>query len=259
MKADSGSFEYNFVGWDSEITEVKGDKTYTAVFLQTPIYKTENGHGAIINRVGDDFVIDLSVYSDTTFDLSNILPRAAENGKIIIKTSTYYLEIPYFEVIEMQACGIKKLKIESSLMWSGKGCMIRILPYGEDGALLTNEKTKDSTANSEISIICGFSFNPPYPEDLRFYRLESGEKVYVRATYANGAVTSTVTLGQTYYAACEFAIDTVPSSLLDINVGSQTALEGEIVYVNIGEIAPGLDFRGLYYLNSSGKRFEIEI
>ena len=69
IKASDGNYTYTFAGWDSEVVNCNGDKTYTATYTSKPIEKGGSGCASVTTGssgggiAGNGFVELFSVMS----------------------------------------------------------------------------------------------------------------------------------------------------------------------------------------------------
>ena len=93
-------------------------------------------------------------------------------------------------------------------------------------------------------------------EDVFLYYLDGEERVDVRASYENRAISASFIVGKKYYAVVEYTVNVLPAG--EISIGATTvAKKGEYVSVSLSNIPYGAVVDMLYYINSAGEKVEI--
>ncbi len=252
QKDDFQSFEYIFEGWDKEILPVTEDVTYTARFKSEYIYTTESGMGAQVFKNEDGFVVDCGNSVESIFDLSKILPRASGYGSITVNSARYDIYISDESVIAMSMLGASKIRVEYASLSGGGGYSLAIRLLDADGELL--EQKSAEAASVKIEITAPFDVNGAH--DMRFYYLENENRRYANASYSNGTVKAVCYTGITYYAVVEYAIELLPDIPVELSV-PKSARVGERIFVNFATALEGIKINGIYFVDSDGKRHEI--
>lgn len=83
-KASTAQYEYIFAGWTPEITKVNGDKTYTAVYVETPREYTVRFQYHDDTHVGDSWITNTKEYAYGT------TPTAPSVKETIVDGNTTY-------------------------------------------------------------------------------------------------------------------------------------------------------------------------
>ena len=95
------------------VSTSSSQNTYAATFVSKYIVPFSNGSGARLTLDGTDYIIDCTTAPDYTFDLSNIIPRAAGTVGIVIQSKIATVRFSYTEVLAMSEVGVKSLSISS--------------------------------------------------------------------------------------------------------------------------------------------------
>ena len=248
-KSDTGSFFYDFTGWNREITPVStssSQNTYTATFVSKYIVPFSNGSGARITVDGTDYVIDCTTAPDYTFDLSNIIPRAAGTAGIVIRSKIATVRFSYTEVLAMSELGVKSLSI-SSQKSGAHAYTFGIDLYDADG-----NRAGDSV---KAALVMSYSFIDP--SHARLYYFADDVRNYVKATVTDTTLSATVNCNTTYHAALCYAIDVIANDVLEITVSDTSLYTGETG--TITAIAPlGVEIISYYYIKSGGERVDLK-
>jgi hypothetical protein len=181
------------------------------------------------------------------FDLSKVLPRAAEYGSVTVNSGRYDLYISYESVLAMNTLGANKIKIESTSL-SGGGYSLVANLLGADGAII------DGVDSVKIEIAMPFDVKDM--ENLRFYYVENENRRYTHAEYANGMLEALCFAGKTYYAVVEYNIELLPDIPAELSLPKSARVGEKISIVFLSEIN-GIKIDGVYYLDSNGRRHEI--
>ncbi|MBO5879508.1 MAG: hypothetical protein J6Q68_03040 [Clostridia bacterium] len=254
-KEDFGSFYYVFSGWDKPISSVTGDVTYTALFEAKFLFTTQSGSGVIVDSSDGNFIINCTTSYDTVFDISKILVRAAESGGIKINSAKYSIELSYGEVKAMCELGAKSISVEQKLLLGGR-YSFKFGIFDENGNEITaNPNVRNAVKNVKLSVTLPITVTDP--ESLKVYYLENEARKPVRATYGQGKLSLTCLSGVTYYTAEEYSVNVIPAAPISFKTSVSAASRADVVSVIIEHIPGGVSVDAVYYLDESGKRFEI--
>ncbi len=257
QKEDFESFYYTFIGWDTDILPVTEDVTYTAKFKAEYLFKSQNGSGCAVSVKDGDFTVDCKNVYDSSFDLSKIIPRAAESGAVYLNSARFQTYVSYADVILMNELGVSRMDIETKLVQSGNVYSVAVRLYDGEGREIASRSPRSASGQKELKVTLTLPLNFDSPQNLRFYYLENGEKTFVRANYSDGYLKASYVCGREYFAAEEYGVDLISCDPVLISLDKTEASNGEAVRVTVGDIPPGVIFEGLYYLDSSGNRYDI--
>ena len=248
QKSDTGSFYYVFTGWNREISPVSATASqnfYTATFESKYIVPFSNGLGAMITNDGTDYVIDCTTAPDYTFDLSNIIPRAAGSAGIAIKAKNATVRFSYTEVLTMSELGVKTLSISSTK--SG----LHAYTFGIDLYDADGGSVGDSV---KAALVMSYSFIDP--SHARLYYFSDNERNYVKATVTDTSLSATVNCGTTYYAALCYAVDVIVNDVVEISVSASSLYTGETGVIT-AQAPLGVKIVSYYYIKTNGERVDL--
>ena len=248
-KSDTGSFLYEFKGWNRDICEVSSDvskNVYTAVFESKFIVPFSNGSGALISNDGVDYIIDAIASPDHEFDLSKVIPRAAGKYGLVIRAKGYTVRFAYNDVLQMSAAAVKRVSVYSAT----KGAHAYSFCFNAFDA--SGEKT---TASIKATMVLPYSFVDP--DHARLYHFVDEARNYVKATVTDTTLTATVSCGVSYYADLVYAVDVIALDTVKLSV-SDTSLAAGNVGTIIAEAPAGVEIISYYFIKGNGERVELD-
>lgn len=249
-RADNGSFMYSFVGWKEELTPVSesaASNVYNAKFSPEFIVPYSNGSGADVSFDYESgvFTVDASYSPDKELDLSNLIPRVAQKGELVIKSRSYTLKFTYSEVIALAESGVQRISVFSAQ----KG----LAGYSFAVNLYTGEGV---APDEELTATVTFPFVFADKANMRLYFDTEEGRELVHVSPADDSLTTRLVCDRTYNAVTEYAIDVMSSDAVYLSVDKVTATAGERVQVSFA--APtGTVINSVYYVTRSGGRQQI--
>ena len=247
-KGDTGSFLYEFKGWNRELSPVSAttsQNVYTAIFESKFIVPFSNGSGAMITIDGADYVLDCTASTDNTLDLSNVIPRAAGKGGITIRTNGYTVKFSYNEVLAMSDHDVKSITVYSAT----KGA------YGYSFYVDLFNSLGEKVEGIKASMALPYMIADP--SHARLYYLTDGVSNYVKATVTDTSLSATVNSGTVYYVSLFYAVDVIDLDTVKVSV-SDTLLTAGSTGVISAEAPAGVKILSYYLVKGSGERVELD-
>ena len=162
-KEPDDQYSYTFIGWDPEISEVDGDKTYIAMFeatqISNPTATVNISFGETASSNGGDFVIYLTIDGDAE-DLSDIVLTMSSSRNPEI-TETFNLDVTedgqvrYFERDDSEQFIIDFVNepVLYQLTYVSNGVTVT----GEQGSFQFSTESSPSSSVQFISFSSGYS------------------------------------------------------------------------------------------------------
>ncbi len=248
-KSDTGSFLYEFKGWNKDICAVSSDlsqNVYTAVFESKFIVPFSNGSGAMISTDGTDYIIDATASPDHSFDLSAAIARAAGKYGLVIRAKGYTVRFTYNDVLEMNSAGVKSISVYSAT----KG------PHGYSFSFDAFDASGEKTAaNIKASMILPYTFVDP--DHARLYCFVDGVRTYVKATVTDTSLTATVSCGTPYYAELVYAVDVIALDTVKVTASDTSLAAGNVGKITV-EVPLGVEIISYYLIKGNGERVELD-
>ena len=250
-KSDTGSYLYKFEGWGrapEPVTTESSDNVYVASFTSKPIVPIPNNpsSAALIRIDENGYTVDASASTENTFDLSNVIPRAAGKGGLVFRTRDFAVKFAYSEVLAMNTAGVEKMTVHSA-------------PNGEYGysfyVEMLDADGEKIGENVKVSVSLPYSFS-----DLAHVRLSylaDGVRQYVKATVTDTSLSATVNCGTVYYAGLFYAVDVIALDAVKVSV-SDTLLQAGNVGTIYTETPPGIGIVSYYLIKGNGARVELD-
>ena len=248
-KSDTGSFLYEFKGWNRDICAVSSNASqnvYTAIFESKFIVPFSNGSGAVISNDGTDYIVDATASPDREFDLSEAISRAAGKYGLVIRAKGYMLKFAYNDVVQMSASDVKRVSVYSAT----KGA--HSYSFSFDVFDASGEK---STASIKATMILPYSFVDP--DHARLYHFVDEARNYVKATVTNTSLTATVSCGVTYYADLVYAVDVIAIDTVKLAVSDTSLAAGDVGTI-FAEAPVGVEIVSYYFIKGNGERVELD-
>ena len=249
-KNDTGSFLYEFKGWNREITPVSSaasENVYTATFESKFIVPFSNGSGAVITNDGSDLLLDCTRSPEHTFDLSNAIPRVAGKYGIVITTKGYTVRISYADVLAMSTLDVWGISVYSAT----KGV------HGYSFRLdLLNGSGQEMDGAVKASVVMPYKLSDPRNARL-YYFAEDGGRKYVKATIDGSSLSATVNCGTPYYATLFYAVDVISVDAVDVAVSDTSLPVGSTGTIS-AEAPLGVEIISYYLIKGNGERIELD-
>ncbi len=247
-KGDTGSFFYEFKGWNRELAAVSADpsqNTYTAIFESKFIVPFSNGSGAMITVDGADYILDCTASPDSTFDLSNIVPRAAGKGGITIRTNGYTLKFSYNEVLAMSTQNV----VSATVYSAARGV------YGYSFYVDLFNSSAEEVSGIKTSIVLPYTLADP--SHARLYYFADDMRTYVKATVTDTSLSATVNSGPVYYVSLFYAVDVIGIDEVKVSVSDNLLTAGSKGTIS-AEAPEGVEIISYYLVKGSGQRVELD-
>lgn len=248
-KSDTGSFLYEFNGWNRTlmpVTTKPSENVYTALFVDKFIVPFSNGSGAVITTDDAGYTVDASSTPDNTFDLSNVIPRAAGKGGLVLRTGKYSARFAYSEVLAMNTAGVDRM-------------VVHFEENGEYGYsfsvdMLDGEGNKIA-GDIKVAVSLPYSFG-----DIAHTRLcyiADGVHRFVKATVTDSSLSATVNCGTVYYAGLFYAVDVIPLDTVKVSASDTLIQAGKVGRISV-ETPPGIGIISYYLIRENGERVELD-
>ncbi len=252
QKPDIEIYEYVFIGWDREITEVVSDATYVAKFKGVPICTFEDGSTVSVSRNEDGFIVDHSS-KDGKINLGKIMKRLSSTDSVTVKFRSFTLTLFPDTIAKMASADAVSVSVSTTLMQSGSGHGISVNLFNSNGIEVSPD---DNQALSGLRISVNKTLDYGSGEEVLLYYLENGERVAVKSSYQYNTLSALLAPGKTYYAVVEYSVNLLPTGEVEVQVPS-VAKKGEFVNVTLSKVPKGAVIDMIYYLDAEGNKIQI--
>ena len=251
-KEDSENYEYEFVGWNIPVTEVRSSVTYVAEFSSSPLCK--NGE---VTRSEEGFLVQ-SNSNDLTYILDKLITRVKKNEVIAVKGSNFSFELSPENIAVMKEEGCVGVTLNVVRIQSG-GYKIVVSMVSSDGKVVDLSKRAEPVKISLKRKIFNEGDNVTF-----FYLDAQASRVAVRSQYTAGVLSADCEVGRTYYALVEHPAYVFPSTNVELSVKTETpgsiyAQKGEIVTITVSSKLDGVDVDAVYFVDANNRRYDIEM
>ncbi len=248
-KSDTGSFLYEFKGWNCDLTPVStksSENVYTALFESKFIVPFSNDSGAVITTDETGYTIDATASPENTFDLSNVIPRAAGKGGLVLRTKDYTAKFAYNEVLAMSTAEVKRVIVHSAAN-GAYGYSFYVDMLGTDGEKIAG--------GIKASVTLPYSFSDL--SHARLYYLADGVRHYVKANVTETSLSATVNCGTVYYAGLFYAVDVIALDTVKVSVSDTLLQAGNVGTISV-EAPPGIGIVSYYLIKGNGERINLD-
>ena len=246
-RSDTGTSYYEFSGWNREISPVSSSSVqnlYVATFESKYIMPFSNGMGATITVDGGDYVADCTLSADTSFDLSQLIVRAAGKGAIVLSSTMFNVRFSYTEVLAMAEHGVERVTVYSAL--SGvQGYSFYVELFDANGDVV----------NAGIKAAITLPYRIADIPNARAYYFVDGTLTQFKVTLTENALSATVTTGTVYYLNYFYAVDVIANDVVSISVSETSLISGGLVTID-AQAPFGVEIISYYIIKGNGERID---
>ncbi len=240
-RADEENSYYVFLGWDRTPGTVSGDAVYTALYQKKYFVTFSDGRGAGVRFDGTGYIVDCSATYDETFDMEQVLTRAAAaTGSVTVIGRNGEAVFPYSSVSAMCRDGQFTLSLRVAY---GAGGACEIVAGPESGGYTAIVTCNLNGYDAIRTRLCAF---------------DGETKQYVAHVHEDGRVRFSAVSGKRYRLAAEFAITPLPSKYMTLTTDVSGAAAGEIVRVTAGDVPAGIRFERIRVTAEDGEEIAVE-
>ncbi len=245
VKDRTESTYFVFRTWDKEISAVRGDVTYTAIFDEYYIVPFASSGGAKITYSDGVYLADCHGSVVNRFDISELLRLAAGEAGISVSTVNGGASFSYSDTITMRDLGVTEIKISAAQRGTA-GYRYSVSLYAGNEELDAPIRATFSASSRSLDV-----------SHLSLYTQSGDERIPVRYSEEEGSIRFLMNVGTSYYASVEYSVTVLPHPNVEIKVNTLSSAPGERVILSC--TAPlGVTVGRVYYITDSGERITVD-